>query len=157
MPVYRFDKQGNLISKKTKKIEIKFNPETDDPFLHYREDEIKPIVKELLCEARKKRGCVYIMNYSIDELIRIQNEDVLKACDWIKWKFLGTASYLDVYGSDAEEKRKARAKEAAQAERIENIEKKLDLVLSTLAALTEAHPKMGATYESNKSIYISNN
>lgn len=43
--------------------------EKQDPFFHYREDEIRPEIADLLKQARIKRDLVFIPDYRIDKII----------------------------------------------------------------------------------------
>ena len=83
----------------------------------YRINEIDTRLLDLLQKCRVKRGAVHILPESIDKLIELQAEDIAKAELWLKWKYLGTATWLDVYGEEATEKRaEARHRlEAAEA------------------------------------------
>lgn len=124
------------------KKQYKDRPENLDPFETYRAAEILPEVLPYLQQARKRRGAIYIPDYRIDKIIELQNEDIDKCITYIKYAFLGGASWLDVYGSEAEEKRAKKRAAEKQQQQIDDMQKKLDQILFMLSDLQKpAQPK----------------
>lgn len=77
-----------------------------DSTVDYRDNELAP---EVLREVEKARA---IHNYPshpmIDNLIHMQDLSVEKAVTYVKYRLLGEASYIDVFGKDAEDRRAAQ-------------------------------------------------
>ena len=77
-----------------------------DSTVNYRDAELAP---EVLREVEKARA---IHNYPsrpmIDNLIKMQELSVEKAVTYVKYRLLGEATYLDVFGQDAEDRRAAQ-------------------------------------------------
>lgn len=72
----------------------------------YRSSEIAPEVSDALNRARKLHH--YPSRPMIDNLIHMQEFSVEKAVTYVKYRLLGEATYLDVFGRDAEDRRAAQ-------------------------------------------------
>lgn len=74
-----------------------------DPFREYRKDEMEPEVYAVLNRARDERE-VHPSKAFIDAVIAWQNEKSPKmAIRYIKYKYLGECTYLEVYGKPGKE------------------------------------------------------
>lgn len=89
-----------------------------DDTINYRVDELDEKVKEQLEKAR--RVFRYPSKPFIDTCIRFQNETPKKAVNYIKYKLLGTAKYLDVFGPQLEEE--------IQSKKIGDLEKEINSI-----------------------------
>lgn len=87
----------------------------------YRRSELLPEVNALLDEYRSYRSG-YPTEANINSIIKLQNDHPDKAINYIKYRFFGSASYLDVFGAEAER----RYKEQAHIEQNERMEEKVD-------------------------------
>lgn len=78
-----------------------------DDTVNYRTDELAPEVIEVLNRSRARYW--YPSRPMIDNLIKMQELSVEKAVTYVKYRLLGEATYLDVFGQDAEDRRAAQA------------------------------------------------
>lgn len=124
-----------------------------DPWYNYRKDEFLPEIWQLMEQARIKRDKIFIPDYRIDKVLQMQNEDVDKCIAYIKYAFIGGASWLDVYGEKAEAKRKEKRKE----NQIKQIENKLDLILFMLQEQAGAVPEIRKPAETKTEKYLKKN
>lgn len=78
-----------------------------DDTINYRDAELAP---EVLREVQRARE---IHNYPsrpmIDNLVHMQGLSIDKAVKYVRYRLLGEATYLDVFGQDAEDRRAAQA------------------------------------------------
>jgi hypothetical protein len=74
-----------------------------DPYREYRKDEMDPEVYAVLNRARDERG-VHPSKAFIDAVIAWQNEkSPSMAIKYIKYKYLGECTYMQVYGREGKE------------------------------------------------------
>lgn len=78
-----------------------------DDTVNYRTDELAPEVIEVLNRSRARYW--YPSRPMIDNLIKMQELSVEKAVTYVKYRLLGEATYLDVFGKEAEDRRAAQA------------------------------------------------
>lgn len=78
-----------------------------DDTVNYRTDELAPEVIEVLNRSRARYW--YPSRPMIDNLIKMQELSVEKAVTYVKYRLLGEATYLDVFGQEAEDRRAAQA------------------------------------------------
>ncbi len=71
-----------------------------DQSLGYRQNEISPAVAAVLDRARQKT--IYPKKSTIDTLISMQSESIKKAEMYAGYRLLGTYSYTDVFGQEAQ-------------------------------------------------------
>lgn len=90
-----------------------------DNTVNYRTDELAPEVIEVLNQSRAQYW--YPSRPMIDSLINMQKSSVEKAVTYVKYRLLGEATYLDVFGEEAEERRAAQAHNKKQEEMAEQI------------------------------------
>ncbi len=109
----------------------KYDPAKDSNRDYLRE-EIAPDVWRELERARIRWGSIPISANRIDEILSFQAESELKAIRYIKYKFLGECSYIEVYGIDA---KKEYAQNSANKE-IAYLHEKVDLILKLLSTQT---------------------
>ncbi|MFV0516772.1 MAG: hypothetical protein ACK5MV_05195 [Aminipila sp.] len=76
-------------------------PVPTEEYLKYRIDELNPDIVKSIKTAWKKGHTVY--HSAIDSIISIQDECLEKAKRYVGYRYLGTYSYLDVFGENAEE------------------------------------------------------
>lgn len=72
----------------------------------YRSSEIAPEVSDALNRARELHR--YPSRPMIDNIIYMQEFSIEKAVTYVKYRLLGEATYLDVFGRDAEDRRAAQ-------------------------------------------------
>lgn len=72
----------------------------------YRAYELAPEVSDALNRARELHR--YPSRPMIDNLIHMQEFSIEKAVTYVKYRLLGEATYLDVFGRDAEDRRAAQ-------------------------------------------------
>mgnify|MGYP007128358999 CR=1 FL=1 len=77
-----------------------------DETIGYRAAELAPEVTEALDRARAMHN--YPSRPMIDNLVHMQEASVEKAVTYVKYRLLGEATYLDVFGRDAEDRRAAQ-------------------------------------------------
>lgn len=106
----------------------KYDP-TADPYRDYLQHEIAPAVWKHIELARARWGIIPIKPAAIDEILNIQAESDLKAIRYIKWRFLGSCNYIEVYGKDAQ---RDYAENSANKE-IAYLHEKMDLILKLLS------------------------
>lgn len=99
-----------------------------DEYRDYLRYEIKPEVWEELERARWRWGAINIRPESIDQIIEYQNESKLKAIRFIKYKYLGECTYIEVYGDSA----KKEYEESRASMKIAEMDKKIDLIIKAL-------------------------
>lgn len=87
---YYYNKDGKLVYRSA------------DDTKEYRVDELLPEVIAELDDARCRKN--YPSRALINAVISMQNESPEKAVNYIRYRLLGTASYLDVYGAEAEKR-----------------------------------------------------
>lgn len=92
-----------------------------DDTLGYRVDELIPELITLLDRARNEKHN-YPTREMIDNLIRIQKKEPLKACNYVKYRLLGELRYVDVFGNAAEERYAAQRHYSETAEMKKAIE-----------------------------------
>lgn len=102
-----------------------------DETIGYRDSELCPTVKQLLDRARDKHN--YPTRPFIDSVIEFQNENKIKAINYIKYKLLGECNYLDVFGSDIT----AQITQEETEERLQRLENKIEQLLKLVENLTE--------------------
>lgn len=78
-----------------------------DNSVDYRTSELTPEISEALDRARARGR--YPSRELIDSVILMQEYSKLKALNYVKYKLLGEARYIDVYGEAAEAKYRAEA------------------------------------------------
>lgn len=83
-----------LVDGRTKAIPTK-------EYLDYRKEELAPVIAEGIEKAWAKGHTVY--HSTVDAVISMQSESLEKAVRYIGYRFLGTHSYLDVFGKYAQE------------------------------------------------------
>lgn len=91
-----------------------------DLYMEYRRGELLPEVAAELDEVRKI--CIYPSKAAIDTVISYQKECPDKAINYIRYRYLGTCSYLDVFGPGAEQQYKVKM----HLEQNERMESKID-------------------------------
>lgn len=91
-----------------------------DEYRDYRRSELDPAVNTQLDIARYYGD--YPSKATIDSLFDMQKISVEKAVNYVKYKYLGTASYLDVFGSENEKKWEAEQHYKTTKEMAEKIE-----------------------------------
>ena len=77
-----------------------------DNFVNYRRSELAPQINEALDRARQRGN--YPSRSLIDAVVDMQEYSELKALKYVKYKLLGEARYLDVFGEAAESKFEAQ-------------------------------------------------
>lgn len=77
-----------------------------DDTVDYRADELADEVKSTLDRAREMHN--YPSRPMIDNLVHMQEVSVEKAVKYVQYRLLGEATYLDVFGQDAEDRRAAQ-------------------------------------------------
>ncbi len=104
---------------------------TADDTIGYRESELCPTVKQLLDRARDKYN--YPTRPFIDSVIEFQNENKIKAINYVKYKLLGECNYLDVFGPNIQ----AQIAQEDTEERLQRLENKIEQLLKLVENLTE--------------------
>lgn len=95
-------------------------------YLDYRKDELNPELINLLKKAWEKGHTVH--HSAIDSIISMQAESFEKAKRYIGYEYLGTHSYLDVFGKKAEEEYRWQRHEkqnSSMQEQLENMQKQM--------------------------------
>ena len=110
---------------------LKYKPE-EDQFREYRKAEFMPQIWDLLEKARQHRGCILIRENELDKILEMQAEDPERCELYIKYRFLGTAEYLDVYGKEAEKHFKQKKEANEMQKQIEQINVQLQQMNNTL-------------------------
>lgn len=77
-----------------------------DDTVNYRNNELAHEVTEVLNRARALHH--YPSRPMIDNLIHMQELSIEKAVKYVQYRLLGEATYLDVFGQDAEDRRAAQ-------------------------------------------------
>ena len=106
-----------------------YKPE-EDPWRNYRILEVAPELLPLLEECRIRRGKVYIPESVIDNLIKIQNKSLKQAEYWLKWRFLGTATYQEAHTIPEEEQPKVNADLILN--KIDNLQAQINILTNLL-------------------------
>ena len=91
-----------------------------DLFKEYRRDELLPEVAAELDQVRSIN--IYPSDSVINSVISFQNECPEKAVNYIRYRYLGTCSYLDVFGHKAE----SYYREKMHIEQNERMESKIE-------------------------------
>ncbi|MBE6033881.1 MAG: hypothetical protein E7222_04190 [Clostridiales bacterium] len=95
-------------------------------YLDYRKEELHHELLELIDKAWKRGHTIYHSN--IDAIITMQSECLEKAKRYIGYQFLGTHSYLDVFGRKAEEEyrwQRHQQQTESMEQRLENIQQQM--------------------------------
>lgn len=91
-----------------------------DEYRDYRRSELDPAVNTQLDIARYYGD--YPSKATIDSLFDMQKTSVEKAVNYVKYRYLGTASYLDVFGKENEKRWEAELHYKTTKEMAEKIE-----------------------------------
>lgn len=132
-------------------------------YLSYRADELHPEAYELLKYAFLTREKI-LYHSNIDTVIKLQEYCLEKAKCYIGYMWLGTHTYLDVFGEKAaryfEEVRK-QEKEDAKQRKLDNIERQLEAMQlqmwemqKLLVNMAKQQNKQTKSFYSNKSKII---
>ncbi len=100
---------------------------TVDAYKDYRRNELPESVNMLLDRARDKDR--YPKKALIDNLVSMCDYSITKAENYVKYKLLGEASYLDVFGQAAEDR--------YSAERHYKKTEDIEMVITAMAAQIE--------------------
>lgn len=119
----------------------------------YRRNEQLPEVATELDKVRSYNTSYPTKNV-IDAVLSYQNENVKKAVNYIRYRYLGTCSYLDVFGEKAQKEYEQSAhfqQNKRMEEKIEDVSSQVDDLKQQLIDMQQLMFNMAKTLNTTKS------